>query len=487
MTPPIVPTGIRLGIARGITFGLFGAPEEIVAPSRALGAGLVRAYLYWSQIEPEPGRFDWTVVDALLEQHTGDEELWVTVCSSSLWATEQATDFLPPSPATDDDLYHRFVHALVARGAGRVQYWQCNNEPSNVGLLWSGTAADYVAQLRTFRRAVADADPSAAVVLGGCGYDVLSSPPDGLARRFFEHVVAESGDLFDLFAIHLYDDPALVPAHIELARAMMRAHGYDRPVIVGEYNGPTPFEVPGLDEVLQQAMAAAFSADRTVDLSTGGLAASVDGETPERRAMRALYAAMPELPEAMQMFMAGCAPELDERRDRINCREIVTTNLLALAAGVRRTVCWHLAPEVPNFEDHLTMMDLMHGKLPLLAYEGGRLGRRRPAADTFHRLAGELDGAVAVNRVEVADHPEVFAVTVEHPCRGPLAVLWTAGDLITGEDEAPTVVEWPWPYDAVYAFDVFGAAQQVDLDDGRARVAVSVTPVFVSADGRRAG
>jgi hypothetical protein len=43
------------------------------------------------------------------------------------------------------------------------------------------------------------------------------------------------------------------------------------------------------------------------------------------------------------------------------------------------------------------------------------------------------------------------------------------------------VIEWRWPHDTVHAFDVFGAHQPVELDDGRARVAVSVTPVFVSA------
>jgi hypothetical protein len=81
------------------------------------------------------------------------------------------------------------VHALVTRCDGRVQYWQCNNEPSNVGLLWAGTAAEYVAQLEVLHRAVRHADPDAAVVLGGCGYDVLSSAPDGPPRRFFDYVV----------------------------------------------------------------------------------------------------------------------------------------------------------------------------------------------------------------------------------------------------------------------------------------------------------
>jgi hypothetical protein len=106
-------------------------------------------------------------VDAFLDQLDGSEEVWVTVCSSSRWATRQATDFLPPSPAKDLEAYRRFVDRLVRHCAGRVRYWQCDNEPSNVGLLWAGTAAEYVAQLKVMYRAVKDADPDALVVLGG--------------------------------------------------------------------------------------------------------------------------------------------------------------------------------------------------------------------------------------------------------------------------------------------------------------------------------
>src|ERR1700756_1982648 len=74
------PPGIRMGIARGVSYGLFGPPDALVCPTRALGAGLVRVYIYWSQVQPEPERWDWTAVDSVLTQLTGQEEVWVTVC-----------------------------------------------------------------------------------------------------------------------------------------------------------------------------------------------------------------------------------------------------------------------------------------------------------------------------------------------------------------------------------------------------------------------
>lgn len=491
MSTPFQPSGIRLGIARGVSYGLFGPPEALIAPSRELGAGLVRVYVYWSQVQPQAERWDWTTVDAILDELTGDEEVWVTVCSSSLWATRHATDFLPPSPAKDDDAFYRFMHALVSRCAGRVQYWQCNNEPSNVGLLWAGSAGEYVHQLALFHRAVREADRNAAVVLGGCGYDVLSASPDEPPRRFFDHVLANGRDYFDLFAVHLYDDPARIPGHIHTVREMMRAHGCERPVVVGEYNGPTLFGLPDTDGILQETMENAFAnADGgdAAGLSTGELAATADLDTPEREAMKSLYAKMPDLPASLQMLMAGCAPALEERRHRINCREIVSRNLFALAAGARRTVCWHLAPEIPRFEDPLTMMELLQGKLLLLGYDGDQLARRYPPADTFRLLAAQLDGAQSVTRVQFDDHPDVFVFTVERPQRDRLVVLSKDGDAYAGEEEEPTPVTWPWPLppEAV-ASDAFGVTRQLDVQDGQLQIPVTVTPLFLATPSNARG
>ena len=143
---------------------------------------------------------------------------------------------------------------------------------------------------------------------------------------------------------------------------------------------------------------------------------------------------------------------------------------------MRRTVCWLLAPEVPNYEDPFTMMELMHGKLLLLG-DDGAVSRRPPAGGRrFRRLAHQLDGAQSVARVPLERHPDVFAFTVERPDRGPLVVLWRDGDLFSGEDEPETIVEWPWPHDDAAAIDVLGVGQTVQHHDGHIRVPVSVTP-----------
>ncbi|HEY1639524.1 MAG TPA: hypothetical protein VGG35_02450 [Streptosporangiaceae bacterium] len=476
------PPGIRLGVVRGISYGLFGSPGEFGRQARELGAGLVRAYLYWGQVEPEPGRYTWETVDALLDQlaQLGDgAEAWITLCSSSPWATRTPTDFLPPSPAIDQAAYGEFVRQVVRRCAGRVQYWQCDNEPSNTGLLWAGTAAEYVTQLQTMYRAVRDADPDAAVVLGGCGYDVLSSPPDSPQRQFFDHLAGAGRDYFDLFSVHLYGDLASVPDYVATARDFMRAHGYLKPVVAGEHAGPQPFEFPEAVAVMQQVFTEAF-AQAPATQSTGELAERAAQETPEHRAMSALYDRMSSLPPRLQMFLAGCPPELEARRERISCRQVAARTVLALSAGVHRTAYWNLAPECPSPVDDRQMMYLMIGKLPLLGYQDGKLSQRTPAAGSFALVASQLAGARSVTRSDAPGQPSVQAFEVDRGERAPLLIVWDQRDVFDGEDEPPVTVSWPWPAGTATVTDVFGAASTVPVRDGLLSLAVTDTPLFVS-------
>ncbi|MBP2703032.1 hypothetical protein JOL79_04355 [Microbispora sp. RL4-1S] len=475
--------GIRLGVVRGISYGLFGKPGEFVPQARALGATLIRAYLYWGQIEPEPGRYEWDVIDALMDQLSGDEELWITLCSSSPWATRVPTDFLPPSPAHDPRAYGSFVRRVVRRCAGRVRYWQCDNEPSNTGLLWAGTAEEYVAQLTTMYAAVKEADPAAAVVLGGCGYDVIHDEDDGPARRFFAHVLEAGRDAFDLFDVHLYGDARGVEAGLATAGRLLREHGCAQPVVVGEHGAPVPFQFPEAGAALYETFGAAF-ADAPATQSTAELAERAGRDTAERRAVSALYDRMPSLPPTLGMFLDGCPADLEAKRHRINARQLVMTTLLALAAGVRRTAYWNLAPEVPGPVDPRQIMALMFGKLPLLDYSGGALGVRRPAADAFALLAGQLDGVRRVTRVEVPGHPRVYAFEVDRAGRERLLVLWEDRDVFDGEDEPPVTVAVPWPVPwdgpGATAVDALGGSPAVEVADGRLLVEVSLTPVFVT-------
>lgn len=357
---------------------------------------------------------------------------------------------------------------------GRVRYWQCDNEPSNTSLLWAGSADEYLRQLHALRRAVTSVDPDASVVLGGCGHDVFSSPEGSEPRRFFDTVVAGAADAFDLFDVHLYGDPEGVPDAIDTARAIMHAHGYQRPVVAGEYNGPAPFDFPDAAAAMQQTMLAAFAGG---DEATPGAG---PGESPERRAMALLYQRMAELPPSLQMFMAGRSAELDAKRYRMSSRGIVQRNLFALSMGITRTACWNLGPEIPGYEDHPQMMDLLFSTFALLGYDDkGELRLRHPTAETFRLLARLLDGASAVDRLWPSD-PDLRAFEIRRSGRPPTLAFWYRRDGFDGEDAPPVRVAWPWTLPSARVVDAFGCQHGPRIVDGRVELDVSVTPVFVT-------
>lgn len=238
-----------LGIVWGFSYGYQDASAEVFLPQvRHLGAGGVRVFLSWNQLEPEPGHYDWHALDTLLDQLDSPDEALIMLNSASTWATRIATEQLPPSPARDMETYYHFVYTVVSHCRGRVRYWQNDNEPSNQ-MFWKGTVEEYIAHLRVFYKAVKDADPEASVVLGGFdgSFNPFSTEDDSWGQEglaFFDRVFREAYTSFDVFDMHLYTDPYLIPAQITHMRQKMRELGDEKPIFIAEYHGPGFFDFP---------------------------------------------------------------------------------------------------------------------------------------------------------------------------------------------------------------------------------------------------
>ena len=460
-----------LGIVRGPLYGHLGIRPDVFMPQvHQLGAHLVRLFLFWDQVEPERGHFVWEAVDMLLSQLGPSDEVWITLNTSSQWATRHATTFQPPSPALHQEEFARFVSTLVAHCQGRVCYWQCNNEPTNP-LLWEGTAADYANQLKVFSRAVKAADPDAIVVLAGA-VDAFHSPsdsqnPDAQAEHaFFDHLLRESADDFDAFDLHLYGDHYAIPTNIEVVRQKMAALGYQKPIFCGEYNGPSFFNFAENLPILQRLFERMIAHPQS----------DSQAQAAQSESIAELYGQMATLPPQAQMFMEGCLPELEEKRHRINCREVVSRCLLALSAGVQKMLCWNLANEKV---DHNNLMHLLFDKHKLFDYEHGVFKQSYPAAEAFHRMVEALGDVEHVQRINLSEHPSIYLFEVQRHERGPLFVVWERRDAFAGEDEPATPVTWRWPAHQAQAIDVFGETIPTRLQDGHLHLSVSLTPVFI--------
>ena len=472
-----VLTGARFGVAAGFLYGYAGVPAyPFMEQLRTLGAGFTKIYVFWNQVEPRRGDYDWTAIDTFLDQVRTPEEALVAVFSSSVWATVEPSP-LRPSPARSLDDYYRFVHALVEHCEGRVRYWQNDSEPNNP-VYWAGTKEDFVAHLRVFHRAVTTADVDAVVVAGG--YDGLFGPPGmdqfphqeaGLA--FFDHVLDAGREAFDVFDLRLYADPYTIPARVDVIRQKMRSHGYEKPIICTEYGGPSLFQFAVNRQYLE--LVATWSDGLVENSATRTGQSRSIGE-----AIADLYARAHTLPPETQMFMQDCAPELDARYQRLQASGIVMRNLLALCAGVERTIYWYLPAPRVHGDARFDLMALMYGKIGLVRFDDGRWTTRTLSADVFERMARTLAGVRRVTRVEVAQ-PNMYLFEADRGARGLVYVAWERRDDLADDTCPPVPVEWPWPWAGrdVSAVDAFGCRVAVVRTVRHLRVPVSSTPVYV--------
>src|SRR5262249_22453520 len=307
--PRITMPGSPLGIAWGMIYGFpLQKPVTFMPQVRKLGAGFTKVNLFWSQLEPEKGHYNWQALEPYLDQLQKPEDGLLALFSSSPWATQKSTWVFPPSPAKNLDDYYRFIHDVVAHCNGRIRYFQNDAEPNNP-MFWSGTREEYAAELRVFYKAVKDADPHAIVVLGGC--DGLFGPPGehpipGQDRvlAFTDYVLREGAQYFEVFDIHLYSDPYIIPAGVDCIRSQRAALGYSKPIMSTEYNGRGFFESPanrryyGLLQNWSQSLA-----------SSGAPAGSAGGKTAA--GIPALYEQMASLAPETQMFLMGCPEPLE--------------------------------------------------------------------------------------------------------------------------------------------------------------------------------
>jgi hypothetical protein len=127
------------------------------------------------------------------------------------------------------------------------------------------------------------------------------------------------------------------------------------------------------------------------------------------------------------------------------------------------------------------MLTLMYGKIGLLGYENGVLGKRYPTADAFQRMAKTLAGVHEVKQIEVPRKPAVFLFQVDRGARGPLFVVWERRDEFTGEDAPAVPFDWAWTAPKATAVDVLGQAVPVRVTGGRVQLEISLTPVFLEA------
>ena len=459
-----------VGVAWGFSYGVDGRPEMFVPQLKKMDVHLTKLYLFWQQIEPSKGQYNWDAVDTFLMQLTSADEALISVFSSSSWATKVSSVPIPASIAKSPDEYYKFIYDLVKHCKGKIKLWQNDCEPNNP-VYWNGTSEEFSSQLKVFYRAVKDADPMAKVVMGG--YDGLFNPPgmpeipgqrNGLA--FFSKAIKAAADYFDIFDVRLYANPYTIPARVEYFKKELADSAHGQPIICTEYNGPGFFGFPVNFKYIGQVI----EWQRVV--ATHDSAAYAKMKNP----IADMYDSIDKLAPQTQMFMMGCSKELNDKYDRLQCRDIVMRNVLAFSSGVQKTMYWCLFDNTDNKYD---LMTLMFGKNKLLEYSKGKVVKEYPEVAVFKRMTQYLDGVRTVKKINITGKEMLYLFEVSGMRNNITYVAWEKRDAFSGEDQAPTNYVLPLSTNSVKATDIFGNEVDIKTLAGQVEINLSDTPVFI--------
>ncbi|MCC7353359.1 MAG: beta-galactosidase [Anaerolineae bacterium] len=207
---------------------------------REMGAPWIVEYFPWAYSEPQPGRYDWTHAD-LVVNHARRQGLTVVARLGLVpeWARPKDTTntYLEEERFPD---FARFVGQFVRHFQGRVSYIIIWNEP-NLSLEWGYRPVDpdgYVRLLRLSYQAAKKSDPGVRVLAGALAPTL--APPgsaEGMNDLVFLQRMYDAGARahFDILALHAYgwsfppDEPAAPDAinfaRVELAREIMVRNG----------------------------------------------------------------------------------------------------------------------------------------------------------------------------------------------------------------------------------------------------------------------
>lgn len=182
------------------------------------GVGTLRFAIEWSQVEREPGVYDWTTVDAIVAGAAeGGVEPLPYVWASPEWLTGKRAK--PPLGGADEKrAWKAFLGALIDRYRGTIRKVQIWNEP-NFKLYWKPDPSPraYAKLLRISAKTIGAHDPSVEILLGG----VAPVKRGMLPWEFLEQLYDVKGieRSFDTVAVHPYF-PDLFGVEFQIRQAL---------------------------------------------------------------------------------------------------------------------------------------------------------------------------------------------------------------------------------------------------------------------------
>jgi hypothetical protein len=185
---------------------------------------VLRIAFSWLDMEPAPGRFDWSFWDDFVRLATDEYHIRLIpyVCYTPRWASSGTNDDFWEQPPRDNRDFAEFVRQAVARYHDRIHSWEIWNEPDNPAY-WRGSRDQFAALLEAGSAAVHQTDPSANIVMGGLAWN----------PEFLEAMLQHPAALAHVNVINLHNyyetwssEPLeRIPEYVGRAQDLIRQYG----------------------------------------------------------------------------------------------------------------------------------------------------------------------------------------------------------------------------------------------------------------------
>jgi len=205
---------------------------------KELGVLWDRSDWWWHIIEPEPGKFDFTIPDKVVkffeENHI---QIYPILCYGAKWWKDRT------APLKDEEFeqYANYVYETVKRYKDHFTYWSVWNEP-NILPFWAPepNADHYAKLLKLAYKSAKRADPD-------CKICAPAIAPLGTWDKKFVERLYQLGckDYFDVFDYHYYRHSAPepeVPDEIADIKALMHRYGDKKPIWISETGVSSPIK-----------------------------------------------------------------------------------------------------------------------------------------------------------------------------------------------------------------------------------------------------
>ena len=452
-----------VGYDFGVAFGDLYKGQRFMPHIRDLKTALTKVYIFWDQIEPSKGQYRWTIIDSFVSQLNESDEALIAIWASSKWASScSRKNYIRGSKPTDMKAYYAFIYNLVKRCQGKVRYFQNDCEPNSQNY-WCGTKEEFVDTLKVFYGAVKDADPDAVVIVGGHDGTFSSGEPDN--QGFFDYVFQKGNGFFDVFDIRLYKDIYDIPHRVGWFKNRMAHYGFSKPIVCTEYGGPIPTQFKEsqpfrkrFHALLAEGHSRKEAADKVLEWIEG---------------MRKKGQLVPQI----DMFLAGTSKALEDKRNRIHCRDITQRTIMALSCGVQRLWLWDL---INGWGESGRRLHPVFGKLRLMNY---LMSKRFPAYHCFQRMAEVLRKPKTIEKLDVDDDRILF-FRVDKTDGTSCFVVWEKRDYYYGEEAPPTPFSFSIGWDRVRVTDVFGHEEIKPCKNGTLYLNLRDTPLFIQQMGQ---